>query len=202
MGPAVAAAASIPARRMEVPSNARCFELLWGLGEVLGRSSSWGIAQGCGLAWRRPWRSAEPLGHGTAGPRGRLRCHPYIVVARPPGDAEKSEGECLTTSSMPYGARATRHGADRRSKACDRRRCGVTCVRDGFQRASVRERPGEGAGTSGRRGCGPDAEVAGRGTCGARGRGAACGQLKNVSQYSGSSAKISKNFNRSAQSGE
>jgi hypothetical protein len=45
-GPAAAAAASIPARRREVPSNARCFELLWGLGEVLGRSSGWGIEQG------------------------------------------------------------------------------------------------------------------------------------------------------------
>jgi hypothetical protein len=36
---AVSAAASIPVRRREVWDNAQCFELLWGLGEVLGRPS-------------------------------------------------------------------------------------------------------------------------------------------------------------------
>jgi hypothetical protein len=69
-GPVAAAAASIPARRSEVPSNARCFELLWGLCEVLGRSSGWGIEQGRELARQRSWRP-----DGAARP---WHCRPFL----------------------------------------------------------------------------------------------------------------------------
>jgi hypothetical protein len=62
----------------------------------------------------------------------------------------------------------------------------------GLRAASVRVRPGEGAALREGAGARADAEVAGRG---ARRRGAACSRLKNVSQYSCLSAKISKKLN-------
>jgi hypothetical protein len=99
-GPEAAAAASIPARRREVPSNARCFELLWGLGEVLGRSSGWGIEQGRGLARRRPWR----LG-GAARP---WHCRPFYRCARWKASMLRNEGRwgtcrCFRPANLPRG---------------------------------------------------------------------------------------------------
>jgi hypothetical protein len=52
----VAAAVSIPARRREGPSNARCFELLWGVGEVLGRPSGRQVERRQDLSRWRAWR--------------------------------------------------------------------------------------------------------------------------------------------------
>jgi hypothetical protein len=58
------AAAGSLVRRREARGNAQGFELLWGLGEVLGRPSGWRVERKRSSPGRRAWRLGEARGDG------------------------------------------------------------------------------------------------------------------------------------------
>jgi hypothetical protein len=67
---AVPAAAGSLVRRREAWGNAQGFELLWGLGEVLGRPSAQRVERQRSSPRRQAWRLGEARGDGR---RGRTR---------------------------------------------------------------------------------------------------------------------------------
>jgi hypothetical protein len=76
------------------------------------------------------------------------------------GDGRLISGLTRTDRCTASSQKARTH-RDRQQTGGPRRATGVTCGRDGFQRASVRKRPGEGARALGRHGSGPVAKVEG-----------------------------------------
>jgi hypothetical protein len=124
--------------------------------------------------------SAEPLGRGTAGPRGRPRCHPFIEAARPPGDAEKSEGVERVPDRGQHAVRGAGNAAGSGPAVLVAWPTGEGrrgTWQGGLQGASECSRPREGAAGPGRQGGGTARSARGRTGAGATSRSSAtcCG---------------------------